>query len=147
MSPHAAGRVYAGHHKRLGVDDWLALGWELERARGLAAQEHRAGAVLVLDELGIRPLEHYPHHSPSGFAWGYGGSGPADLARCILLDHYGVVPARSGRLYPPGPGELPVSYQAFKFAVIARLPQGEAWSITSRQIEEWAATHAGEATR
>jgi hypothetical protein len=24
------------------------------------------------------------HHSPSGFAWGYGGSGPADLALNIL---------------------------------------------------------------
>jgi hypothetical protein len=24
------------------------------------------------------------YHSPSGFAWGYGGSGPADLALTIL---------------------------------------------------------------
>lgn len=34
----------------------------------------------------IGPLEHRPRHSPSGFSWGYGGSGPADLARCLLLN-------------------------------------------------------------
>src|SRR5690554_605825 len=27
----------------------------------------------------------WKHHSPSGMAWGYGGSGPADLALNILL--------------------------------------------------------------
>lgn len=32
------------------------------------------------------PLPHIVYHSPAGFAWGYGGSGPADLARSILWD-------------------------------------------------------------
>ena len=31
-------------------------------------------------------LHHYVLHSPSGFAWGYNGSGPAETARCLLLD-------------------------------------------------------------
>jgi len=35
------------------------------------------------------PEANVPHiwrlHSPTGFAWGYGGSGPADLALNILL--------------------------------------------------------------
>jgi len=26
-------------------------------------------------------------HSPSGFEWGYGGSGPAQLALALLLDY------------------------------------------------------------
>jgi hypothetical protein len=35
------------------------------------------------------PLRHVVRHSPTGFEWGYGGSGPADLARCLLLDVLG----------------------------------------------------------
>lgn len=35
------------------------------------------------DEIGV--VEHYIKHSPAGFSWGYGGSGPAELARCILI--------------------------------------------------------------
>lgn len=34
-------------------------------------------------------LTHHVRHSPTGFEWGYGGSGPADTARCILLDALG----------------------------------------------------------
>lgn len=37
----------------------------------------------------LGPLEHFPKHSPAGFSWGYGGSGPSELARCLLIDHYG----------------------------------------------------------
>lgn len=33
-----------------------------------------------------RQLTHLPRHSPTGFSWGYGGSGPADLARALLVD-------------------------------------------------------------
>ena len=32
------------------------------------------------------PLRHVVRHSPDGFQWGYGGSGPADLALSILHD-------------------------------------------------------------
>lgn len=35
------------------------------------------------------PLRHHVRHSPTGFSWGYGGSGPADLARCLLIDALG----------------------------------------------------------
>lgn len=31
-------------------------------------------------------LKHHVRHSPDGFEFGYGGSGPSELARCILLD-------------------------------------------------------------
>jgi hypothetical protein len=49
-------------------------------------------------------------HSPSGFAWGYGGSGPAQLALAILLKYLPVKDAL----------EL---YQGFKSAAIATLPR------------------------
>ncbi len=31
-------------------------------------------------------LTHHVRHSPDGFSWGYLGSGPAELARCLLID-------------------------------------------------------------
>jgi hypothetical protein len=55
-------------------------------------------------------MPHVVHHSPDGFEWGYGGSGPADLARSILYDAVG--PELADRWY-----------QAFKWEFIARLPR------------------------
>lgn len=34
-------------------------------------------------------LPHHVKHSPTGFSWGYAGSGPAELARCLLIDALG----------------------------------------------------------
>ena len=31
-------------------------------------------------------LKHIGKHSPDGFQWGYGGSGPAETALCVLRD-------------------------------------------------------------
>lgn len=50
------------------------------------------------------------NHSPDGFAWGYGGSGPAQLALAVLL-HARVSPVEALRFY-----------QLFKADHIARLP-------------------------
>lgn len=76
-----------------------------------------------------RPLRHRVRHSPAGFSWGYGGSGPADLARAILWDHLGREPA-------------PALYQRFKFAVVARFPIGGAWELTETEIAAWMAADA-----
>lgn len=52
------------------------------------------------------------NHSPDGFGWGYGGSGPSQLALAILLRFTDAVTA--------------VRYhQAFKWAYVARWPQGQ----------------------
>ena len=40
-----------------------------------------------------KPLKHRVYHSPTGFEWGFEGSGPADLARSILWDHLGKEPS------------------------------------------------------
>lgn len=40
-----------------------------------------------------RPLRHVPIHAATGCIWGYGGFGPADVARAILVEH----PAHQGR--------------------------------------------------
>lgn len=77
-----------------------------------------------------RPLEHHVQHSPTGFAWGYGGSGPADLARSILWDHLGAEPH-------------PVCYQAFKFAVVANWAQDGEWMLDTADVDRWLATYDG----
>ena len=60
---------------------------------------------------------HAVRHSPSGPEWGYGGSGPADCARSVLLALVGEE-------------EADAHYQAFKAEVIARIP--EAGAVISR---------------
>lgn len=50
------------------------------------------------------------NHSPDGFNWGYGGSGPAQLALAICLDLYGSYIE-------------PIHYQTFKWKYIATLPK------------------------
>lgn len=116
------------------------------------------GSVMVRDGDASLNLPHVIKHSPTGFAWGYGGSGPAETARCILIHFFGEeVRCRncdgSGRVRnfgdeveaycPDCAGEgyrLPVNYQDFKFNVIAKLPQNEPWRLTGLQIVEWMRT-------
>ena len=66
------------------------------------------------------------NHSPTGFAWGYAGSGPAQLALAILADYFG---AKSG-----GKALADVLYQSFKFAVIVVLPQGCNWKMSFEDV-------------
>lgn len=61
------------------------------------------------------------NHSPTGFEWGYGGSGPAQLALAILVDYLGEA-ALAVKLH-----------QKFKWAMIAGL--GDTWEITAEQID------------
>lgn len=61
------------------------------------------------------------NHSPSGFGWGYEGSGPAQLALAILCDAVGATRA------------LPI-YQRFKDAVVATWPQEGTWSMTHGEV-------------
>jgi len=61
------------------------------------------------------------NHSPTGFEWGYGGSGPAQLALALLADHFG------------DDAQALANYQAFKRAVIASLPHN-GWNLTTDQI-------------
>ena len=72
----------------------------------------------------LNPRFDLRNHSPTGFQWGYGGSGPAQLALAILADHL------------KDDDKAQRFYQAFKFQVIARLPQGQGWTLTPHQIDE-----------
>ncbi|WP_045385694.1 DUF6166 domain-containing protein [Mycobacterium avium] len=45
--------------------------------------------VIEIDGEVIGPLPHAVKHSPTGMTWGYCGSGPADLARSLLIHALG----------------------------------------------------------
>lgn len=92
---------------------------------------HRRGRTTVdaveiyVDRDGVQQLlRHRVYHSPTGMNWGYGGSGPADLARSILADYLGFVPAMA-------------IYQDFKWQFVARVPEAYGWRITGQMIEDW----------
>lgn len=61
-------------------------------------------------------------HSPTGFDWGYGGSGPAQLALAILADALGNDEVAE---------EI---HQTFKSRVVAGLP-AEGWRLTLEQVQ------------
>jgi hypothetical protein len=91
--------------------------------------------VWYIDEHGVQrelPLRlEVRNHSPTGFEWGYGGSGPAQLALALLLNYF-------ESFHPDGNvGAALIMYQAFKFKVIGRLPAPGAengWSMTTADI-------------
>ena len=60
-------------------------------------------------KLDPRRSQKHRNHSPDGFNWGYGGSGPAQLALAIMLE-----------LTDKADG-----YQDFKWSVITPLPQSD----------------------
>jgi hypothetical protein len=81
--------------------------------------------LVYVDEkpLSAEPSLKIVRHSPDGFNWGYGGSGPAQLALAILLDYYGKDAPELRH------------YQSFKFDAIAVIPQEEDWTMTGAEIE------------
>ena len=81
------------------------------------------GTKVTVDDRPLRARLDLRSHSPAEFEWGYGGSGPAQLALAILADHCG------------NDQEAFNLYQRFKWAVIAKLPR-HGWTLTSREINQ-----------
>lgn len=76
------------------------------------------------ERLNPYPSQKLHEHSPDGFEYGYGGSGPSQLALGILLDVLG------------NPQEALKYYQEFKWKFIATAPF-EGFVITSMEVEAW----------
>jgi hypothetical protein len=70
----------------------------------------------------LNPRNDLRNHSSTGFEWGYGGSGPAQLALAILAHHLG------------DDARALACYEEFKWTVISPLVDDE-WSLTSDQID------------
>ncbi len=76
------------------------------------------------------PLRHVVRHSPTGMEWGYGGSGPSDLALSILADALGSVEAAN-----------PL-YGVFKWRFVASFDRKE-WELPQPRVLKWVETVTG----
>lgn len=90
----------------------------------------------VTKELDPAPSQALRNHSPTGFEWGYGGSGPAQLSLAILLDHFrGALEGEPSRFALATPeASAQHYYQKFKFVVVGGLPKDK-WELTTNDIE------------
>jgi len=64
------------------------------------------------------------NHSPTGFGWGYSGSGASQLALAILLE---LTDENTAILL----------YQEFKWEVIAGLPGTENFTLKEEDVHTW----------
>lgn len=78
--------------------------------------------IVAVDGAPLNPRFDLRNHSPDGFEWGYGGSGPSQLALAIVADHTGS-DDRATHLY-----------YSFKDKVIAGI-QSDYWELTSDQVQ------------
>jgi hypothetical protein len=89
-----------------------------------------AGCVVVVvvdgDAVLLNPRWDVRNHSPDGYEWGYGGSGPAQLALALCCDCLGDE-AKAERVY-----------QRFKAEVVARIAT-DCWAIDHGDLYEWLA--------
>ena len=81
-------------------------------------------------------LHHVIQHSPTGLEWGYGGSGPMDLATSILLHWLGHRRISPDLMIHSVP--VSVLCQRFKWDVVAKL-QSDRWKLTDNQLSQWLA--------
>lgn len=87
------------------------------------------GAIVTIHDgdrvTGLHMRLDLKSHSPSGYEWGYLGSGPAQLALAILADHLGTENRLAVQLH-----------QLFKMEVIACL-QHDAFRLTAHDVSVW----------
>jgi hypothetical protein len=84
--------------------------------------------VVTRDGKKVNPRLDLFNHSPSGFEWGYGGSGPAQTALAILAD------------YLKDDDRAVLLHQRFKWDVIARMPH-KGMSINEILLRGWLKLH------
>jgi hypothetical protein len=101
---------------------------------GINEDPAHGGFVVKVEENGkFKTLDPSPsqklyNHSPTGFSWGYHGSGPSQLALALLLD---------------ATGDKDVAlkyYQSFKYRTVAQWDGDSSWDYTEEQIKAWLST-------
>lgn len=86
-------------------------------------QRHDGITSVGVDGIPLPQRQDLYNHSPTGFEWGYLGSGPAQLALAILADSESDDFALK-------------HYQKFKEDIIAPI-QTDAWMIKEIEISAW----------
>lgn len=136
----ATTKVYRARRRSMTLEDWKVLGWSDADAERMFLDSPQTKTVV---DVTVPPehdgatgysyeLVHHVRHSPSGFEWGYGGSGPQELARCILIDFYDL---------HDRPTDHPLPVQEFKSRFIEPAPY-EGFEVTGEQIAEWVQSEA-----
>ena len=98
--------------------------YEADREKwGRSIKVNMGGDFYWLDP---RPSQKMRNHSPDGFEWGYGGSGPAQLALAILLDLLGEDHQPAAQAH----------YQNFKDAFIAHAAK-DGFRIEDAEVFAW----------
>ena len=88
------------------------------------------GKVWVIEGQSKRLLDKrldIVNHSPTGFAWGYEGSGPAQLSFALLAELIGPSQTKAD----------PALYHQLKHDMISRLDKDKGWRITEKEIRDW----------
>jgi hypothetical protein len=89
------------------------------------------GVVVTVDSQPLNPRKDLWNQSPTGFDWGYAGSGPAQLALALLADCL-------------GDDEEAIGWQRdFTSVVIVCLPRS-GWALTEQEIRETLSAFANE---
>ena len=88
-------------------------------------------------------IVHCFKHSPTGLAFGYGGSGPADAARSILADYLQLAPlVSSDRGYcTDAITEIETIYHTFMFDFVVQLSKDCRWTLSGTRIAGWLVGH------
>ena len=118
---------YLGKHEEITAERYEELGWEPDAAEQMVKEGQTEERVYVAEdgkEKLLDPDEESKERSPSGFAWGYHGSGPTALARSILVDYTEA---------PPDPSLV----IEFRDAKIATLDQDEEFDLDGDEIAEF----------
>jgi hypothetical protein len=83
------------------------------------------GCLVTVDGAELQQRLDVRKHSPTGFEWGFDGSGPAQLALAMLCDFFNGDTDKALEYY-----------QEFKRDIIAPIGQNT-WTIKSESIVEW----------
>lgn len=81
------------------------------------------------------------NHSPDGFQWGYGGSGPAQAAYAILRTamQFSLMNEQE-RIFL-----AKYLYQQFKWDIVAKFSKDRPWILALQDINEWIWKNKGNA--
>lgn len=106
----------------------------MARQHGIFTMRRAAdgSAVATFNGEPLDPRLDLWNHSPTGFEWGYGGSGPAQLALAILAKYLG------------DDGLAVELHQPFKWRIVAPQPRDSGWELTTNELKEIVADLLGE---
>lgn len=130
------------------IADWVV---DRTRAFGLASVERHPDALiegLICWRTPDGPARssvprRHVHYAATGFDWGFGGSGAADLALNVLAVFLPLAPEGTGVALRDGSSVSEAAWalhQAFKYDLIATLPRAGG-HITAKMIWAWITAH------